>query len=114
MPNHVPFAMTREQLQKLGPVQSVPRPDQLRQEQSRADIESKLKDLRELAMLAGNNRFMAYVQNRQAVAIQTMLIAKDDEDRRNAQAYARAWTAIHRDIVTALEQSQELEKKLST
>jgi hypothetical protein len=43
-----------------------------------------------------------------------MLIAKDDEDRRNAQAYARAWTAIHRDIVTALEQSQELEKKLST
>lgn len=107
----LPFQMTREQLASLPPV-GLPRPEP--RGESRQQIEHRLRTQREIAAVGGNNLFMAYVQQRQAQAIQTMIVAANDDDRRNAQAQARAWTEIHKQIVTAAEQCRTLEAKLKT
>jgi hypothetical protein len=105
-----PFDVTRQQLQKMGPVGL---PDMGPQPESRADLEGKLRDLRELAAVGANNRFMSYLQKQQADAIQKLILAKPDEDVRIYQGLAKAWTAIYQQVVEAARQAREVEERMN-
>ena len=120
MPNGSPFNLSREQLMNLGPVRTVPQQPVYRargdldraEEMHRKALENQIADLRKIASFAEIPQFSAYVQSKVSSSLKAMLMAKNDDERRDTQAAAKVWATISFDVVTATEQVVRLSEQL--
>jgi len=110
-----PLNMTREQIARRGPVRSTPNMEEMqkRAAETKTAVTERLAAARELAIVSESPAFRALVESAFQGAMQAMLLAKGDDERRNAQATAKAWTEIRRELLSAAEQVPKLEETLS-
>jgi hypothetical protein len=111
--NRTPLQVSLADLAKAGPVRTIPKMEPEDSQLKRQDIEAKIRTLRELAAVGQTPAFLEYVREEHAKSIKYLLFkAKTDAERLEGQVYARIWTGIFKDLVTAAEQVLKLEELL--
>lgn len=107
-----PFGLSREQIAKMGPVKSIPQGKDPAQE--RAEIEKRINELRDIAEFQNVPKLVEWLRGRHATSMARLLYAQGDDQRREAQAEAKVFASIYRDIVTASEQVGKLQDRLES